>query len=389
MNKETKSLFCIFFLMFLQSVQLNFAAVVPDQIVEVGLPVGLHCELTNSNNGECAQVLTVGISGTLVQIDIMVNTSFNPTGNLLFDVRPIVDGIPVEDDTLALASLSIPAISIPQGSVWQFVGVDLSSFAIPVEVGDELAIVLRADGGVYRWAGKSRGGYDGGALYFRNDEFLPRMWRIAGDGSDDLGFRTFVDTSPGVLTAVNDSYTVVKDSGTTTLTPAVTSNDEFGDAGPSTMDIVIASAPGHGTATVNDAGTTGNPIDDTINYTPDSDFSGIDSFTYTIENSTGEISTATVEIAVSTSPITIAVASSLDDAEERSTGSMKLTSSDLELTQESTIQTVGMLFRNVFVPPKATITSAYVQFKTDEVNSGPTELVITGEAVDSSQPFTS
>jgi len=77
---------------------------------------------------------------------------------------------------------------------------------------------------------------------------------------------------------------------------------------------------------------------------------------------------------------TIAIGS--DDAEERvSNGKVGLTSSDLELTTDGTnAQTVGLRFRNITLPPGATITGAWVQFRVDEVSTGATSLTIAGQA---------
>ena len=54
----------------------------------------------------------------------------------------------------------------------------------------------------------------------------------------------------------------------------------------------------NGTVTIDDGGTPNNPLDDIVTYTPDLDFNGTDSFDYTICNSYGNCSTATVTIAV-------------------------------------------------------------------------------------------
>jgi gliding motility-associated-like protein len=54
----------------------------------------------------------------------------------------------------------------------------------------------------------------------------------------------------------------------------------------------------NGTVTIDDGGTPNNPLDDIVTYTPDLDFNGTDSFDYTVCNSYGECSTATVTIAV-------------------------------------------------------------------------------------------
>ena len=86
--------------------------------------------------------------------------------------------------------------------------------------------------------------------------------------------------------------------------------------------------------------------------------------------------------------IEVRVAASADDAEESATGSMSLPSSDLELVFDGSNQTVGMRFNEVAIPRGATVTSAYVQFKVDEVNSESTFLTIQGENVDQAAQFT-
>ena len=50
----------------------------------------------------------------------------------------------------------------------------------------------------------------------------------------------------------------------------------------------------HGTATIN--------LDGTVTYTPDTDFVGDDSFTYTIEDQFGNDSTGTISVTV-TAPV--------------------------------------------------------------------------------------
>ena len=78
----------------------------------------------------------------------------------------------------------------------------------------------------------------------------------------------------------------------------------------------------------------------------------------------------------------IPINASSDDAEERtSDGNMDLTSSDLELADENgtTNQEVGLRFNAVNIPRGATITNAYIQFTTDEVESGAVNLKIYGE----------
>jgi hypothetical protein len=85
------------------------------------------------------------------------------------------------------------------------------------------------------------------------------------------------------------------------------------------------------------------------------------------------------------------VASSSDDAEESASGSVSLTSSDLELVVEgSTIQTVGVRFTDVQIPQAATIVSASIQFQVDEVSTGSgSSLTIRAQDADSPATFAS
>jgi VCBS repeat-containing protein len=83
----------------------------------------------------------------------------------------------------------------------------------------------------------------------------------------------------------------------------------------------------------------------------------------------------------------VRVTASTDDAEESDTGNVDLASSDLELVFDGSNQTVGMRFNGIAVPRGAEITSAYVQFKVDEVNSETTALTIQGQNADQADTF--
>jgi 3-phytase len=96
-----------------------------------------------------------------------------------------------------------------------------------------------------------------------------------------------------------------------------------------------------------------------------------------------------VTAAPPTTVVEVRVAASTDDAEEKSSGSVNLTSSDLELVYDGSNQIVGMRFAGVTIPPGATIINAYVQFTVDEASSGATSLVIQGQAHDHAPTFAS
>jgi hypothetical protein len=84
------------------------------------------------------------------------------------------------------------------------------------------------------------------------------------------------------------------------------------------------------------------------------------------------------------------VAAGSDDAEELSGGSVSLSSSDLEMMVDGTLQRfVGVRFRNLGIPRNSTITRAYIQFQTDETGSGSTPLTIAVQVSDNAPTFSS
>ena len=84
------------------------------------------------------------------------------------------------------------------------------------------------------------------------------------------------------------------------------------------------------------------------------------------------------------------IVSGSDDVEQSASGSMSLTSSDLELVNDgSNNQRVGLRFTGIDIPQGAIITSAYLQFTTDEVGSAAASLLIRGQDVDDAAAFVS
>ncbi|MFT7244500.1 MAG: hypothetical protein ACI82A_001857 [Candidatus Azotimanducaceae bacterium] len=89
--------------------------------------------------------------------------------------------------------------------------------------------------------------------------------------------------------------------------------------------------------------------------------------------------------------VSVRVEADNDDAQERiADGDMYRDSSDLEMGFDALVgglQIVGMRFRNVAIPQGSIVNSAYLEFETDETNSGATSLVIFGENVDTANEF--
>jgi hypothetical protein len=78
-----------------------------------------------------------------------------------------------------------------------------------------------------------------------------------------------------------------------------------------------------------------------------------------------------------------------DDAEERSSGAVSLTSTDLELVTDGTqVQTVGLRFGQLQVPAGATIVRSWIQFSVDEATTAATTLAVAAQDADDAAPFT-
>ncbi|MFC2116274.1 Ig-like domain-containing protein [Bacteroidota bacterium] len=81
------------------------------------------------------------------------------------------------------------------------------------------------------------------------------------------------------------------------------------------------------------------------------------------------------------------VADALDDTEEMVDGVIDINSSDIELVDERSNQTIGLRFTGLNIPPRAAIESAYIQFTVDEVSTGTCVLSIKGHDADNSPQF--
>ncbi|WP_299060350.1 Ig-like domain-containing protein [uncultured Polaribacter sp.] len=136
--------------------------------------------------------------------------------------------------------------------------------------------------------------YTPNANYFGADSFVYQICDLDGD-CDTATVNVTVNSVDDFPTANADPATVLED-GTVNVT--VLTNDSFGGDGPSTGTITIPTAPTNGTAVVNDGGTPNDPTDDTIDYTPNANYNGPDSFVYQICDVDGDCETATVNVTV-------------------------------------------------------------------------------------------
>jgi hypothetical protein len=128
---------------------------------------------------------------------------------------------------------------------------------------------------------------------------------INGDGIDDV-----IIGAPGSKAgyvvfgsaASQPNPSPINDQGITTINSPLALNVTANDSDPNGNPLQISffdtiSAQG-GSITLSDNGTADDLTDDLLIYTPASDFSGFDSFSYTIDNGIGGTATATINLAV-------------------------------------------------------------------------------------------
>ena len=126
-----------------------------------------------------AQTFTVGIAGTLAQVNLDLYDLRDAIGRgPTLQIVRTVSGAPSDNSLDTLATVALPTVESPQ-----LLAVDLSSFGIGVSVGELLAIEIF---GSFDWIAGS--GYPGGMAFDDGvsgspTQPLPNL---------DLGFQTFV-----------------------------------------------------------------------------------------------------------------------------------------------------------------------------------------------------
>ena len=155
--------------------------------------------------------------------------------------------------------------------------------------GDVLTAVLNTAPGAGTLALNADGSFD----YMPNADFngSDSFTYHASDGQADSNVATVNIT----VNPANDAPVATDDSATTNENTAVNidvlANDS--DVEGDSLSVTAATQPANGVVVVE--------ADGTITYTPDADFSGIDSFTYDIGDGNGGTDTATVTVTISSS----------------------------------------------------------------------------------------
>lgn len=154
-------------------------------------------------------------------------------------------------------------------------------------------VTIRLDGNVDDWSGIDPLALDpagdttntrgvGGA----NDPTTDILAFYAAQGAGDIYFRFDVaELENRVPVAVDDSATTDEDMA---VTFAVLTNDSDPDG--DALSVASTSTPANGSVVIE--------ADDQLTYTPDADFNGVDSFTYTVADALGITATGTVTVTV-------------------------------------------------------------------------------------------
>ncbi|EAQ41065.1 S-layer family protein [Polaribacter sp. MED152] len=162
--------------------------------------------------------------------------------------------------------------------------------------------------------------YSPRATYNGPDSFT---YTLEDENGDTVTTTVNITVRPIVPVPVDDTATVDKNSSNNII--AVLANDDFGgNEANATHPLTFtngsksSATPNGGLISIEDNSTPNNLIDDVIHYTPPADFTGTDTFMYTITDLDGDATTATVEVTVvegsngSTTPTAVVDSATVD-----------------------------------------------------------------------------
>jgi hypothetical protein len=201
------------------------------------------------------------------------------------------------------------------------------------------------------------------------------------NGSDDVTVHVVANQAPGVNAGPDQTITLPTSAAN--LSGAVLDDGKPNPPGATTKTWTRVSGPT--TVTFGDAS---NPVTTVSGMTAAGDY--VLRLTAN-DGALGNFDDLTVHVTTGgTFTLDAPAAAGSDDAEQATSGSVNITSTDLDMMVDGTTAqaAVGLRFPNLTVPPGATIQSAYVQFRVDETGSSATSLLVQGQAVDNAPTFT-
>lgn len=147
-------------------------------------------------NNFWAQSYTATADGLLTRVDVQVGKVAGATGDVRFELRPLVGGLPTADERGLLFASSIPINDIPVISSLAdpppYVSVDVTAAGIHARPGEQFVISLRRSGGTPAAQWRTRpGSYASGTGFFRSLLNVP--WSAS---TEEFGFQTWIDDEP-------------------------------------------------------------------------------------------------------------------------------------------------------------------------------------------------
>lgn len=250
--------------------------------------------------------------------------SYGPMGTMTSTVNYapmyfLVNGAPFESGVTPAVS----AGTAGQRTLIRLLNAGLEDHAIVLQ-GQHLTLVAE-DGNIYPWpreeysvlmaAGKTKD-----ALFIPgSDGTYPVYDRRLRSGM--LTNLSVAVAAPGPI-AMDDLATVTEDSSANIIV-VLTNDTPVGDLDPAT--VAIGTPAVNGLATAN--------IDGSVSYTPNPDFNGVDSFTYTVRDTVGAISNAAT-VSVTVSPLNdnpVAVNDVFDVAQDSINNSLDVLGNDSDV----------------------------------------------------------
>jgi hypothetical protein len=216
------------------------------------------------------------------------DTTVNLTGVSVFDVdaNPASQNITVTLSVMhgTISLLTNVSGGIVSGSITG--GANASNTVTLTATQNQINATLAAVGGLTYSPTADYNGSDNLHIV-TNDGGFNGTGGALGD-ADDKGIGV-----TAVADIANDAVSVAEDSGANSLN--LLGNDTFENA---TRFISSVTQGTHGAVTINDNGTALDATDDFVVYTPDANYNGSDSFTYTVTSPAGVTETATANVTV-------------------------------------------------------------------------------------------
>lgn len=244
---------------------------------------------------------TVALAGDTVTFT--PTTGFSGAANFSYDVSDGAGGVATATVTLSVGANAAPVAQDDAVTTNEDTAVDTGLLANDTDAdGDPLSVTLGTpSNGTVAFDGSGYV-YTPDANFSGTDSFTYTV--DDGNGGQDTALVTIT------VTSVNDAPVAGDDNQSTTedtsLTFDVLGNDA--DVDGDTLSVVGTTTPTNGSVVIEASGE--------LTYTPDADFAGSDSFTYTISDGNGGTSTGTVAIlinAVNDAPIAEADVAATDE----------------------------------------------------------------------------